>query len=335
MPLFALATLLPIPLIALGAVQGGVWVVLAVLYMTTLVYLLDQLVHHVTPARPGAEFPAATALSVALALLHFPLLAVVVAGLAGPELSLPAKLALFLAAGLYFGQVGNANAHELIHRSARGLRRLGMWVYVSLLFGHHTSAHPLVHHVHVATPRDPNTARLGESFYAYLPRAWIGSFHSGWTAETARLRRSNRPIWRHPYLLYLGGAALFIATAALWGGVSGVVAYIGLAVHAQIQLLLSDYVQHYGLTRQSAGQRLEPVSDRHSWNSPHWFSSALMLNAPRHSDHHARPARPYPALELHEGSPTLPRALPAMATLALVPRLWFRVMDRRAAKWSD
>ena len=94
---------------------------------------------------------------------------------------------------------------------------------------------------------------------------------------------------------------------------------------------MSDYVQHYGLSRTKGPDgRFEPVAARHSWNAPHWFSSALMLNAPRHSDHHARPARPFPQLTLPDGAPTLPRSLPVMACVALYPRLWRRVMDRRA-----
>ena len=42
---FAIATLLPIPLLALGAIFGGAWVVLAILYMTTLVFGLDTLIN--------------------------------------------------------------------------------------------------------------------------------------------------------------------------------------------------------------------------------------------------------------------------------------------------
>ena len=79
----------------------------------------------------------------------------------------------------------------------------------------------------------------------------------------------------------------------------------------------------------------EPVGPRHSWNSPHWFSSAVMLNAPRHSDHHAHPSRPYDTLIIPEGSPMLPRSLPMMATLALFPRRWRKVMDPLAAKWAE
>ena len=75
--------------------------------------------------------------------------------------------------------------------------------------------------------------------------------------------------------------------------------------------------------------RIEPIGPRHSWNAPHWFSAALMLNASRHADHHAHPQCPFPALSVDIDSPTLPRSLPAMATLALFPSLWRVVMDHR------
>lgn len=333
MILFALATLLPIPLLGFGAVYGGWWVALALIYMTGLTFTLDTLVKIITPPVPDAEFPVANGLSVALGLLHFPLLGVIVYGLSHDALSILAKLVLFMAAGLYFGQVGNSNAHELIHRGARHLHSLGKWVYISLLFGHHTSAHPLVHHRYVATDKDPNTSRLNETYYAYLPRAWIGSFRAGLAAENAR--RNGHALIQHPYAHYIGGAVLMIAIAGLIGGAKGAVLYIFLAGYAQSQLMLSDYVQHYGLKRKIIGGKPEPVGPAHSWNSPHWFSSALMLNAPRHSDHHAHPTREYPALTLPEGGPMLPRSLPTMATLALFPSQWFKVMNPKVAKWQD
>ncbi len=333
--LFAFATLIPVPLIAAAAVWGGVWGLGAVLVMTVFALLLDEAVARVTLALPDTEFPVATGLSVVLALSHFALLILAVAGLAGAWLGPWEKVAVFAAAGLYFGQVSNSNAHELIHRRSRGLHDLGMWVYISLLFGHHTSAHVLVHHRFVATRADPSSARRGEGFYRFAVRAWQGSFRDGLEAERARLRKIGRSKWRNPYLLYLGGAVVFVT--GTWGveGPQGLVAYLALAVFAQSQLLMSDYVQHYGLSRSiGPGGKPEQVAARHSWNSPHWFSSALMLNAPRHSDHHAHPARPYPSLSLPDDGPMLPRSLPVMACLALIPSRWRQVMDPLADVWA-
>jgi alkane 1-monooxygenase len=128
-----------------------------------------------------------------------------------------------------------------------------------------------------------------------------------------------------------------MAVAFAVAGWAGVAVWAGLAFHAQVQLMLSDYVQHYGLTRRVlADGRLEPVGPRHSWNAPHWFSSALMLNAPRHSDHHAHPARAYPALRLPgpDAAPRLPWPLPVACTIALVPSLWRRGIGPHLARWQ-
>ncbi|MEL6960612.1 MAG: alkane 1-monooxygenase, partial [Pseudomonadota bacterium] len=257
-----------------------------------------------------------------------------IGGLTG--LSTIEKLLVYGGAGLFMGQVSNSNAHELIHRSDRRLRTLGRWVYISVLHGHHASAHMLVHHVHVGTKTDPNTARPGEGFYNFAWRAWRGEARAGFRAEQARLLRAGKPGWQNPYYVYATGGLGFLVLAALIGGVWGLIGALCLAGFAQTQLMMSDYVQHYGLYRRiGPNGKPEPVAARHSWNAPHIFSTALMLNAPRHSDHHANPRRPYPALELSEDMPMLPRSLPVMACVALYPRLWRKVMDPRAAKWME
>jgi alkane 1-monooxygenase len=251
-------TLAPVPLLGLAATLGGGWVALALLWMTGLTFAIDELAWRrgVTAPAPG---PAAEAdrLSVALAILHFPLLALAVWSLSGAAgHGLLGWIGTLLAFGLWFGQVSNANAHELIHRSERRLFRLGMWIYVSLLFGHHTSAHRLVHHRFVATTDDPNTAAAGETFYAFAARAWPGAFVAGYEMEAQRLGAAGRD-WRrpNPYVLYVVGGLAFAMLAAALFGFAGLLAYLVLCGHAQIQLLLSDYVQHYGLERERLPSR--------------------------------------------------------------------------------
>ena len=329
--LFAIAPLLPVPLLVLGALAGGWWLWAALVYLTLFALMLDELVAIVaSPARPETEFPAADWLSGTLAVAHFLLLGLAVWALSGGSgLGAGEKVTAFLAFGIFFGQVSNSNAHELIHRSGRGLHELGKWVFISHLFGHHTSAHRYVHHAYVGTPSDPNTARRGQSFYDFAPRAWLGSFGAGFHAENARYdRASGRPARLHPYTIYVGGALAGLTLSALIGGAAGVFAHIALASYATAQLLMSDYVQHYGLARRAGpdGQP-EPFGPQHSWNSPHWFSGLVMLNAARHSDHHNHPARVFPALALPDSCPTLPRSLQVMGVLALFPRHWRRLMD--------
>ena len=337
MPLFALAALTPFWLLCVAVPMGGVWVWAVFLYMGVFTAVLDQFVPMVMPDAPeGAEFPAADALLVTLGLAHLLALPLVTWAIAGPSgLAFWERGLLGLAAGQWFGQVSNPCAHELIHRGHRGLYALGVVVYATMLFGHHASAHRLVHHRHAASLDDPNTARLGESFYQFWPRAWAGSFHKGWQAETARHMGKTG---LHPYAAYGLISALSLVLGFAIAGLAGVAVWLALAVYGHSQLLLADYVQHYGLLRETLPSgKLEPVSEKHSWNAPHWFSSALMLNAPRHSDHHAHPARAYPALRLpaRSDAPYLPYPLPLSCTLALAPKRWRRLMARRLDAWQN
>ena len=322
---FAFATLLPALLLMAAALWAGNWIWAALVSIMVLWLFMDR-VTILAPAE--GEFPAGDGLLALLGVLQLTHLPLALWALStrwqGVE-----WVAGLIAFGLFFGQIGNPAAHELIHRADKRFMRLGMMIYIAFLFGHHTSAHRLVHHVHVGTRDDPNSARKGLGFWRFLPRAWIGSFRAGLAAERSMTIRSGGRR-RNPYVFYVGGAALCLLATLMVFGPVGVVIYGLMAAHAQSQLLVSDYVQHYGLRRSTLPDgRIEPVGAQHSWNAVGWYSSAMMLNAPRHSDHHAHPSRPYPQLILPDNAPLLPAPLPAMALLALVPPLWRRVMDPR------
>ncbi|OIP82629.1 MAG: alkane 1-monooxygenase [Rhodobacterales bacterium CG2_30_65_12] len=335
---FAATALAPVALIALAALVGGGWIWAALSYMTLLAFSLDRLITRIDPpADPERPLPSADALSVVLGLAHFVLLALTIRALATGGLGAGPWLALYVAAALFFGQVSNSNAHELIHRPNKRLFNLGKWVFISLLFGHHTSAHNKVHHRFAASHDDPNSARPGESFYAFAPRAWAGSFVKGYEMERADIHRRGTG-GATPYVTYITGALGLLILSGLAFGPWGIAVHILLAAYAQIQLLLSDYVQHYGLARARDPEtgKLAPIGPAHSWNSRHWFTSHLMLNAPRHSDHHSHPARPYPQLVLHDRreAPILPASLPAMAVVALFPSLWRPLMARALVRFE-
>lgn len=321
-------------LVVAGVVIGGVWPWIALACMVFATAALDSLIPLTADSPEQAEFPAADGLLSILGmttLLALPLLTLVIAG--PSDVGTGARIATFLAASLWFGQVSHAAAHELIHRP-RPLFWLGLACYTALLFGHHASSHRLVHHRHVASPQDPNTARLGEGLYRFVLRAWKGSFVQGYRAEQALRARTDRP-GINPYALYVAGALLCLTLAFGMAGWPGLLVWLGFGLQAGFQILLSDYVQHYGLSRDIApdGKRA-PVAMAHSWNAPHLFSSALMLNATRHSDHHVHPNRSYPTLGLPPEAPILPWPLPIAAFVALYPPLWRRKMRPLVARWS-
>ncbi len=331
---YAVITGVPLALLLLGAVLGGPFAVMALLWLTVIAAVMDKLLAP-PPQDAGAHAPWSDRLSAVLAIGHLTLLPVVLASLAAFEQGGGQKLALFVATASFFGQVSHPNAHELIHRRALWLRGLGAAVYTSIGMGHHVSAHRLVHHRHVGTPDDPNTPLPGESFWAYVPRAHHGSFMAGLAQEVEKLdRRSDGAYsYKNPYYIWVGGAVVTLIIAGEIAGLVGIVGLIALAALTHLQILLSDYIQHYGLQRlELPGGRYEPVAAHHSWNAPKGFSSFLMLNAPSHSEHHLHPDRPYDQLDTGAPAPTLPYAVPIMAMLATVPPVWHKLMDRRALR---
>jgi alkane 1-monooxygenase len=94
-----------------------------------------------------------------------------------------------------------------------------------------------------------------------------------------------------------------------------------------------NYIEHYGLSRrQLENGRYEKVEPHHSWNSNHLLGRAILFDLSRHSDHHANVGRRYQVLRHFEESPQLPTGYPGMMVLSLLPPLWFRLMNPRAAQ---
>ena len=77
------------------------------------------------------------------------------------------KIAVFFGVGVVTGTVGINYSHELMHQKNKLERWLGDALLAMVLYSHFRSEHLLVHHRYVATPRDPVTARLGESIYRF------------------------------------------------------------------------------------------------------------------------------------------------------------------------
>ena len=100
-------------------------------------------------------------------------------------------------------------------------------------------------------------------------------------------------------------------------------------------LTQANYVEHYGLLRQKLPSgAYEPVQPRHSWNTNHIFSNLLLFHLQRHSDHHAHALRPYQALRDSQDLPRLLNGYPGCFGLAVIPRLWFQVMDPKLLEWA-
>lgn len=238
-----------------------------------------------------------------------------------------------LTTGVIGGTLAINPAHELIHKGSRLEPLLGGILLSSVGYQGFKVEHVRGHHVHVATPEDSSSALLGESVYAFVPRALWRNVRNAWRLEATRLRgRGHRAFsWRNEMIgwtaLWLGLAATFTLTFGLRGGAF----FLAQGIIAAATLEVINYVEHYGLSRrQIAPGRYERVTHHHSWNAPARYTNWLLFNLQRHSDHHETARRRYQALLHHDDSPQLPAGYATMFVLALLPPLWRRVMDPRA-----
>jgi alkane 1-monooxygenase len=247
------------------------------------------------------------------------------------DLSLVESVGLALTMGVVGGIAINT-AHELGHKRASSERWLSRVALAQTGYGHFFIEHNRGHHVKVATPEDPASARLGESFWAFLPRTVSGSLRSAWGIETARLDRLGKPhLGIHNDILtaWAMTLALFAGLAIVFG--PAVLPYlVAQAVIGFSLLEVVNYLEHYGLLRQRKEDgRYERCRPEHSWNSNNVASNVLLYHLQRHSDHHANPTRRYQALRHVDEAPQLPTGYAGMIVLAWFPPLWRRVMDPR------
>ena len=247
------------------------------------------------------------------------------------KLSIVEDVGLALTVGMVSGIAINT-AHELGHKRASLERWLSRVALAQSGYGHFYIEHNRGHHVRVATPEDPASSRLGESFYAFWPRTVAGSLRSAWGLERTRLARTGRSPWTlHNDILgaWAMTVVLFAALCAAFGLV--VLPYLLLQAVIGFSLLeVVNYLEHYGLLRsRRADGRYERTAPEHSWNSNSVASNVLLYHLQRHSDHHANPTRRYQALRHVDQAPQLPTGYAGMIVLAAIPPLWRRVMDPR------
>jgi alkane 1-monooxygenase len=341
LPFWLSLTLIPIALIA--ATQGGLYTLLLPLWAWWLFTFLDFVTGlNLDNADPNTPDEVLLWYRM-ITWIWFPLQAAVIFGMIyyatrADHLGGAEKVVLFFGIGVISGTVGINYSHELMHQKNKWERWLGDLLLSTVLYSHFRSEHLLVHHRHVGTPADAVTARYNEGFHRFffrvLPQCWISAFR----AEKALLARGKRPVWsrRNPFWRYAVLQVVTVSLAIALGGLEGLALFAVQAFSAIWQLELTNYVEHYGLTRKHLGEgKYEHVKPRHSWNAAHKATNWLLINLQRHSDHHYKPDRRFPLLQNYdaEEAPQFPYGYPIMTVLAMIPPLWRRRMNPRVRDW--
>lgn len=252
-------------------------------------------------------------------------------------LSLGEHIGLVLSVGIACGAIGINVAHELGHRKAKHERMIAQGLLLGSLYMHFFIEHNRGHHRHVATPRDPASARLGELVYTFWFRSLIGGYLSAWRIEGDRLQSKGlKPFSLHNQMLQFQLIQLAVILAVgVFFSFQAMGAFLLVSLVGILLLETVNYLEHYGLQRKEIRPGVyEPVKPCHSWNSNHFVGRILLYELTRHADHHYRASRKYQILRHQENSPELPTGYPGMLLLTLVPPLWFRIMNPRAEEFA-
>lgn len=331
-----------VPLAWIGGIYGG-WTVFLLPLLGWWVFTGLDAVLGLNTDNPDPNSDADLTWYRAITMIWFPVQAITVFGLIWyvtqtGHLAIWEQIVLFFGLGVLSGTIGIVYAHELLHQSNPLERWLGDLLLATVLYSHFRTEHLLVHHRHVGTPRDAVTARYNEHFHRFFFRVIWECPRSAWAAERALLARRNLPMTslRNPFWRYALLQLVALGLALTLGGWQGLALFLLQAISAVWQLELTNYVEHYGLTREHLGNgKYEHVKPHHSWNAAHTATNWLLINLQRHSDHHYKPDRRFPLLQTYDETqaPQLPYGYPLMAAIATIPPVWRRMMNPRVRAW--
>jgi alkane 1-monooxygenase len=191
--------------------------------------------------------------------------------------------------------------HELIHSNHLLIRRTGHALYIMFGYGSFPFEHQR-HHKRAGDSTD-DVADKNQSVYTYFAH------------EIHKTNFNTR---------YITSLLAMMFLSYLIGNENGLFLFLMTSVSVWILLQTINYVQHYGL--RAGGHAF---AQNHAWIDPCPLMNILLFSITRHSEHHRRPLARYWTLNIPFRSPVLPQSYSTMLILALIPPLWFAVMNPR------
>jgi alkane 1-monooxygenase len=142
--------------------------------------------------------------------------------------------------------------------------------------------------------------------------------------------KKGKPAWQHQIIWSHIVQIILLSVIYYFAGLSGLLIYLCTVLIGILVLESVNYIEHYGLLRSKLPSgRYEPMTAEHSWNSNHELGRIVLFELVRHADHHYQTTRKYQTLRHLDQSPQLPFGYPLSIMIALLPPLWFRIMNKR------
>jgi alkane 1-monooxygenase len=239
-------------------------------------------------------------------------------------------IGIILSASIVMATNGINVGHELGHRKSFIARTCSKLLYLPCQYMHFYIEHNFGHHINVATPEDPATARYKQTLYSFWITSVFRTYVSAWEIQLKLLKVSKRNFFsiKNDMVFYTLFQTTFLAFVYYNFGLYLTLLSILMSVISFLFLETINYVEHYGLLRKKEPSgRYERVKPHHSWNSNHTIGRIVLYELTRHSDHHFKSSKKYQVLESLDDCPHLPYGYPTSILLSFIPPLWFSIMN--------
>jgi alkane 1-monooxygenase len=239
-------------------------------------------------------------------------------------------IGIILSASIVMATNGINVGHELGHRKSIIARTCSKLLYLPCQYMHFYIEHNFGHHINVATPDDPATARYKQTLYSFWITSVVRTYVSAWKIQLKLLKVSKRNFFsiKNDMVFYTLFQITFLAFVYYNFGLYLTLLSVLMSVISFLFLETINYVEHYGLLRKKEPSgRYERVKPYHSWNSNHTIGRIVLYELTRHSDHHFKSSKKYQVLESLDDCPHLPYGYPTSILLSFIPPLWFSIMN--------
>ena len=239
-------------------------------------------------------------------------------------------IGIILSASIVMATNGINVGHELGHRKSLIARTCSKLLYLPCQYMHFYIEHNFGHHINVATPEDPATARYKQTVYSFWITSVIRTYVSAWEIQLKLLKVSKRSFFsiKNDMVFYTLFQLSFLLFIYYNFGLYLTLLSIVMSIVSFLFLETINYVEHYGLLRKKEPSgRYERVKPHHSWNSNHTIGRIVLYELTRHSDHHFKSSNKYQVLESLDECPHLPHGYPTSILISLIPPLWFSIMN--------
>ena len=237
---------------------------------------------------------------------------------------------IILSSSIVMATNGINVGHELGHRKSLFSRTCSKLLYLPCQYMHFFIEHNYGHHINVATPNDPATAKYKQNLYSFWISSVTKTYLSAWKIQLKLLRVSKLSFFsfKNDMIFYTVFQTLFLIFIYFNYGLIITLYSLIMSIVSFLFLETINYVEHYGLLRKiKPNGRYERVKPHHSWNSNHTIGRIVLYELTRHSDHHFKSSKKYQVLESIQDSPQLPYGYPTSILISFFPPLWFWIMN--------